>query len=121
MPMPSRCTRATRPGHHGRGLPATARRPDHAGRQRWCGYIHLDDELQRTAYADQLEAGRAWVAGNPEDEVIRHESGASVRAILKDMPADYARALVEVYVRTPPMKGRIAAATAHGIGPAGLA
>jgi DNA-directed RNA polymerase specialized sigma24 family protein len=71
------------------------------------GYVHLDDELQWASYADQLEAGQAWVAGNPEDEVIRRESGARVRAILRDMPADYARALVEVYVRTPPVKGRI--------------
>ncbi len=71
------------------------------------GHVHLDDELQWASYSDQLEAGQAWVAGNPEDEVIRRESGARVRAILRDMPADYARALVEVYVRTPPVKGRI--------------
>lgn len=71
------------------------------------GYVHLDDELQWTSYADQMEAGQAWVAGSPEDEVIRRESGARVRAILREMPADYARALVEVYVRTPPVKGRI--------------
>ena len=71
------------------------------------GHVHLDDELQRASYADQLEAGQAWVAGSPEDEVIRRESGARVRAILRDMPADYARALVEVYVRTPPVKGAI--------------
>jgi DNA-directed RNA polymerase specialized sigma24 family protein len=71
------------------------------------GYVHLDDELQWASYAGQLEAGQAWVAGSPEDEVIRRESGARVRAILRDMPADYARALVEVYVRTPPVKGRI--------------
>jgi DNA-directed RNA polymerase specialized sigma24 family protein len=71
------------------------------------GYIHLDDEMQWMSYADQPEAGRDWVAGSPEDEIIRRESGALVRAILKDMPADYASALVEVYVRTPPIKGRI--------------
>ena len=71
------------------------------------GHVHLDDELQRASYADQVEAGQAWVAGSPEDEAIRRESGARVRAILRDMPADYARALVEVYVRTPPVKGRI--------------
>jgi DNA-directed RNA polymerase specialized sigma24 family protein len=70
------------------------------------GYIHLD-ELQWLSYADQLEAGQAWVASSPEDEVIRRESGAWVRAILREMPADYARVLVEVYVRTPPIKGRI--------------
>ena len=39
--------------------------------------------------------------------MIRRESGARIRAILREMPADYARALVEVYVRTPPVKGRI--------------
>jgi hypothetical protein len=71
------------------------------------GFIHLDDELQRASFADQLEVGPAWVAGNPEDEVIRRESAARITAILRDMPADYARALVEVYVRTPPVKGRI--------------
>jgi DNA-directed RNA polymerase specialized sigma24 family protein len=71
------------------------------------GYVHLDDELEYVSYVDQMDAGPAWVAGNPEDEVIRRESGAPVRAILRDMPADYARALVEVYVRTPPIKGRI--------------
>jgi DNA-directed RNA polymerase specialized sigma24 family protein len=71
------------------------------------GYVHLDDELQLASYADQMEASQAWVAGSPEDEVIRRESGARVRAILREMPADYARALVEVYVRTPPVKGRI--------------
>lgn len=78
---------------------------DHGVRDK--GHVHLDDELQWASHADQLEAGRAWVAGSPEDEVIRRESGARVRAILRDMPADYARALVEVYVRTPPVKGRI--------------
>jgi DNA-directed RNA polymerase specialized sigma24 family protein len=71
------------------------------------GYVHLDDELECVSYVDQLDASPAWVAGNPEDDVIRRESGAPVRAILRDMPADYARALVEVYVRTPPIKGRI--------------
>jgi DNA-directed RNA polymerase specialized sigma24 family protein len=64
------------------------------------GYVHLDDELQRVSYADQPNAGQDWVARSPEDEVIRRESGAPVRAILRDMPADYARALIEVYVRT---------------------
>lgn len=71
------------------------------------GYIHLDDEVQRASFADQLEVGQPWVAGSPEDEVIRRESTARITAILRDMPADYARALVEVYVRTPPIKGRI--------------
>jgi DNA-directed RNA polymerase specialized sigma24 family protein len=79
------------------------------------GYVHLDDELQWAAYADQLEAGPDWMARSPEDEVIRRESGAQVRAILRDMPAEYARALVEVYVRTPPMKGRIGI-VAHDLG-----
>jgi DNA-directed RNA polymerase specialized sigma24 family protein len=78
---------------------------DHAVRDK--GYVHLDDELQWTSYSDQLDASQAWVAASPEDEVIRRESGAQVRAILREMPADYARVLVEVYVRTPPIKGRI--------------
>jgi DNA-directed RNA polymerase specialized sigma24 family protein len=71
------------------------------------GYVHLDDELQWVSYVDQLNAGPEWVAGSPEDEVIRRESGAPVRAILRDMPPDYARALIEVYIRTPPIKGAI--------------
>jgi hypothetical protein len=41
------------------------------------GYVHLDDELQRASYADQMEAGQVWVAGSPEDEVIRRESGGA--------------------------------------------
>ncbi len=72
------------------------------------GHIHLDDEDQRAPYVDRLEAGPAFVAGSPEDEVIRRESAARITAILRAMPADQARALVEVYVRTPPVKGRIA-------------
>jgi DNA-directed RNA polymerase specialized sigma24 family protein len=71
------------------------------------GYVHLDDEMQWVSYADARDSGPDWVAGSPEDEFIRRESGAPVRAILRDMPAEYARALVEVYVRTPPIKGRI--------------
>jgi len=78
-------------------------------------HIHLDDEVQRASYADQLEAGPAWVAGSPEDEVIRRELAARVTAILKDMPADQASALVEVYVRTPPGRGRIGI-VAHEMG-----
>jgi hypothetical protein len=74
------------------------------------GYVHLDDELQWASYVDVLEAGPGWVAGSPEDEVIRRESGAPVRAILRDMPADYARALVEVYVRTRRMPAHVPAA-----------
>ena len=78
---------------------------DHGVRDK--GHVHLDDELQRVWYADQSNAGPDWVAGSPEDEVIRRESAVPIRAILRDMPADYARALIEVYVRTPPIKGAI--------------
>jgi len=78
---------------------------DHGIRDK--GYIHLDDEVQRASYADQMETGPAWVAGSPEDEVIRRESAARMTAVLRAMPADQARALVEVYVRTPPVRGRI--------------
>jgi DNA-directed RNA polymerase specialized sigma24 family protein len=55
------------------------------------------------------------VAGSPEDEVIRRELAARVTAILKDMPAEQASALVEVYVRTPPGRGRIGI-VAHDMG-----
>ena len=79
------------------------------------GYVHLDDEMQWVSYADELDAGRGWAAESPEDEILRRESGAPVRAILRDMPADYARALIEVYVRTPPIKGRIGL-VAHDMG-----
>lgn len=71
------------------------------------GHVHLDDDEQLTSHARELENISGWVAGSPEDEVIRRESEARIRAILKAMPADQARALVEVYVRTPPVRGRI--------------
>ena len=78
---------------------------DHGVRDR--GHIHLDDEVQRASYADQLDADPNGMAGSPEHEVIRRESAARITAILRAMPADQARALVEVYVRTPPVRGRI--------------
>lgn len=79
------------------------------------GHIHLDDEVERAIYADQLESRPGWVSPSPEDEVIRRESEARISAILRTMPADQARALVEVYVRSPPGRGRIAM-VAHDMG-----
>jgi DNA-directed RNA polymerase specialized sigma24 family protein len=79
------------------------------------GHIHLDDEVERASHADQLEASRGWVAPSPEDEIIQRESAARITAILRAMPADQARALVEVYVRSPPGRGRIGM-VAHDMG-----
>jgi len=79
---------------------------DHGLRSK--GSIHLDDEVERAAYANQLESHPGWVALSPEQEIIRRESAAQITAILRAMPLDQARALVEVYVRSPPTRGRIA-------------
>jgi DNA-directed RNA polymerase specialized sigma24 family protein len=86
---------------------------DHGIRDK--GHVHLDDDEQLASHTRELENISGWVAGNPEDEVIRRESEARITAILRAMPADQARALVEVYVRTPPVRGRIGI-VAHDMG-----
>ena len=79
------------------------------------GHIHLDDDVERATYASQLESSPGWVAPSPEDQVIQRESEARITEILRAMPVDQARALVEVYVRSPPGRGRIGM-VAHDMG-----